>query len=81
MKCCNKDSKDSPQAKVILGRLCYCFKYSEDDFKSALNEGKETELIEEIKSKMKDLGCFCEKANPSGKCCLMDIQKFIEKSK
>lgn len=74
--CCNKNS--SNDAKTILGKLCYCFDYSEKDFIKAISENKESELLNDIKSKMKDPGCFCETANPSGKCCLADINKFIK---
>ena len=80
MKCCKKDSKKSTLAKVVPGRLCYCFEYSEEDVKISLEKGKQAELLDEIKSKMVKPGCFCESANPSGKCCLADINKFIEKN-
>lgn len=49
---------------------CYCFNHTR---KSILNEimetGKST-VIDDIKAKMKDPGCFCEKSNPQGSCCL-----------
>lgn len=34
-------------------------------------------VLNEIKAKMKDPGCFCKTANPSGKCCLGDVKKVI----
>lgn len=77
--CCGNDKAN--KAKVVKDRLCYCFKYSKDDFRNAIFENKETELLEDIKAKMKDPGCFCETANPSGKCCLADINKFIQEEK
>ena len=42
-------------------------------------KSKEDDLfVDDIKSKMKSPGCFCETANPSGKCCLSDVQAFIK---
>lgn len=61
--------------------ICFCFKYSKKDIFDAVNTNTEESIIQEIKDKMKDPGCFCEKANPSGKCCLKDIDNFIEKVK
>lgn len=78
-KCC--DNGKTNEAKVIKGRLCYCFKYSEDDFRAAISGNNESELVNAIKAKMKDPGCFCETANPSGKCCLADINKCIKEEK
>lgn len=62
-------------------KLCYCFNYSKDDFELAIVNGRENELIEEIKGKMKNPGCSCSTMNPSGKCCLGDIDLFIEMKK
>lgn len=77
--CCN--NKNLNDIKLVPGKLCYCFNYFEKDFREAIKNNCEQELINEIKSKMKDTGCFCEKSNPSGKCCLADINKFIKKEK
>jgi len=81
--CCNGKQTRNSKIQEIPGRICYCFQYSEDDFRNAISQNKESDLLNDIKSKMKDPGCFCEIANPSGKCCLPDIKKFIkaEKSK
>lgn len=79
--CCNGKQSSNSKVKEIPGRLCYCFKYSENDFRAAINKNKESDLLDDIKAKMKDPGCFCETANPSGKCCLVDIKKFIKEEK
>lgn len=80
-RCCEVENRDLKKARVIPGRLCYCFQYSEDDFRVAISKNKESDLLDDIKTKMKDPGCFCETANPSGKCCLADINKFIKEEK
>ncbi|WP_297453309.1 hypothetical protein [Persephonella sp.] len=49
--------------------ICYCFGYNIED----LNEN----TVEEIKQKIKEIGCQCEIKNPSGRCCLSDIKDFL----
>lgn len=61
--------------------ICYCFKFSKRNLSDAIKEDRENSFIDEIKKMMKDPGCFCEKANPSGKCCLNDIKNFIDEHK
>jgi NAD(P)H-nitrite reductase large subunit len=57
--------------------LCYCFNFSKEDVKQAVIKRKDQEFIEDLKKKMKDPGCDCEKLNPSGKCCLADIETYV----
>ena len=76
MDCC-LSKKNTSKAKKIDGQLCYCFNSKEKDFQSAIENNREQILIDEIKSKMKNPGCFCETSNPTGKCCLNDIKNFI----
>jgi hypothetical protein len=60
--------------------VCYCFGHTR---KSVLGEiestGKSTVLID-IKNKMKDPGCFCEKSNPQGGCCLSNVKDWVSKA-
>tara|TARA_R110000868_G_scaffold132380_2_gene343111 strand:- start:40211 stop:40420 length:210 start_codon:yes stop_codon:yes gene_type:complete len=58
--------------------ICFCFNYSKLEFEKAIKEGREDLIIEDIKAKIKDPGCSCKTLNPSGKCCLPDIAKFIK---
>jgi hypothetical protein len=60
------------------GLICYCFKQSKQELFNAIGSGNEKDILDDIKSKMKNPGCFCETANPSGKCCLADIHAFIK---
>lgn len=77
MDCCSK-SNSVKKPRKIEGKLCYCFNYTENQFLLAIRDYNENKLINEIKRKMKSHGCFCEKSNPSGKCCLKDITKFVK---
>jgi hypothetical protein len=47
--------------------ICYCFKKSKKELFDAAKSGEENLIVDDIKSKMKNPGCFCETANPSGK--------------
>lgn len=60
------------------GLICYCFNKSRAEVLLAIKNGEASLIVDEVKSKMKDPGCFCEKSNPSGKCCLKDFRDFIE---
>jgi len=63
------------------GFICFCFQYSKESLLEAIREERENEFIKNLQMRMKDPGCFCERANPSGKCCLADIHRFIELNK
>lgn len=83
MKCCDsKNKKNDQKADFNLeGLICYCFNHSKKELFDAIKNGVEESIIQEIKAKMIDPGCFCETANPSGKCCLGDIHSFIKQAK
>ena len=78
MKCCN--SNESTDFNLD-GLICYCFKHSKQELYDAIKNGTEELIIQDIKSKMDNPGCFCETANPNGKCCLLDVQLFIKQTK
>ncbi|MCO4795433.1 MAG: hypothetical protein KC493_17060 [Bacteriovoracaceae bacterium] len=79
--CCSRNNDDKNQ-KIDLdnldGLICYCFKKSKKELFEAVKNGEENLIVDDIKSKMKNPGCFCETANPSGKCCLSDVQAFVK---
>jgi copper chaperone CopZ len=77
------------QLKVEVGvketsgdrRLCYCFGHSVATIKEELRMKGHTDALEDIRQKMKDLGCTCEVTNPSGSCCLGTVGRGIETAK
>jgi hypothetical protein len=80
--CCDQNSSKSKDLLINEeGLICYCFKKSKQELLACLEKGEEQQFIGTVKAKMKDPGCFCERANPSGKCCLGDIQAFIHETK
>ena len=62
-------------------KVCYCFNITRQNILSELQTTGKTELLEEVKSKMKEPGCFCEKSNPQGECCLSNISSWIKNAK
>jgi hypothetical protein len=79
MSCCDKKEKSVAEVEFnTKGLICYCFNHSKQELLNAIKLGEERYILEDVKSKMKDPGCFCERSNPSGKCCLADFNAFIK---
>lgn len=78
MSCCDEKNESKITQLSLDGLICYCFKHSKKELFKAIQNNKQNEILDDIKAKMKDPGCFCETANPSGECCLGDVKKFIE---
>ena len=80
MKCCQSQNSDDnfPLEINLEGLICYCFKRSKKELLDAIKSGKEQEIIDDIRAKIKDPGCFYETPNPSGKCCLGDIIPLLK---
>lgn len=78
--CCSKNNEEKQKIDLenLDGLICYCFKKSKKELYENIKSGTQGLVLDEIKSKMKNPGCFCETANPSGKCCLADVQAFIK---
>ncbi len=58
--------------------LCYCFGHSVASIKDEIATTGKPIALEDIRAKMKDLGCRCETENPSGSCCLGSVGKGIK---
>jgi copper chaperone CopZ/NADH:ubiquinone oxidoreductase subunit 3 (subunit A) len=78
-----------PHLKVEVGvkeaagdrPLCYCFGHSVATVKEEIRTKGRSDALEDVRQKMKDLGCACEATNPSGSCCLGTVSKGIETAK
>lgn len=57
--------------------VCYCFLHSRGEIEAELAATGSTEVLESIKAEVKAGNCACEVRNPSGKCCLGDVQRAI----
>jgi hypothetical protein len=79
MSCCDKKNTDKSEVQFNKeGLICYCFEHSKLELFNASLAGNEKQILDDIISKMKNPGCFCETSNPSGKCCLSDVNAFIK---
>ncbi len=58
--------------------LCYCFDHSVASIKEEIRANGKSVALEEIRAKMKDPGCRCERENPSGSCCLGSVANGIQ---
>ena len=58
--------------------VCYCFNWTKEKISDEVNKLGKTNAIGDISEKMNSIGCDCEHKNPSGKCCLKDVQKVIK---
>ncbi len=60
------------------GLLCYCFGHSVEDVEEELARTGSTTVVERIRSEIKAGNCACESRNPSGRCCLGEVQKMVQ---
>ncbi len=66
--------------KSPLTPLCYCFKISKGEVLQELEQSGTSRVVQRIEEKMaQQAGCFCEKANPRGKCCIGDIVDWLKR--
>ncbi len=57
--------------------LCYCFEYSRADIGRDIESLGKTEIPDRIKAEVQAGFCACEVKNPSGKCCLGDVNRTV----
>lgn len=56
--------------------ICYCFDWTRQRIKEALIAQK-ISPVEEIKQHIQAKRCGCEFNNPEGKCCLKNVNQYI----
>ncbi|GJL53018.1 MAG: (2Fe-2S)-binding protein [Nitrospirales bacterium] len=61
--------------------LCYCFGYTRADIRKDIHMKNNTDIEAIIRQRVKAKECWCEKANPSGACCLGEVAKAINHAK
>ena len=59
------------------GLLCYCFQHRRPDLARELAETGFTAVFDEIKGEVQAGNCACEVKNPTGRCCLGEVQAAI----
>ncbi len=61
--------------------LCYCFDYERADIWEDIRQRNDTDIEKIIRERVQAGECWCEKANPSGGCCLGEVTKAIRVAK
>ncbi len=66
----------------VDGLLCYCFGHRRSDFQQEQEIGDTggATIVESIRDKTRAGECACEVRNPTGRCCLGEIGRFIAAS-
>lgn len=70
---------DKDQGLNVL--VCYCFGQTRESILNGFKSTNDFDVIEDIKKKMNDPGCFCERSNPQGSCCLGNVSAWIKQLK
>lgn len=55
--------------------VCYCFNITEEDIREEIRKTGRTTASQRIRSEIKARNCACEINNPSGRCCLGDVER------
>lgn len=59
--------------------LCYCFGFTEGDMRDEIAQEGETSIPAQVTQFIKEKLCACEIRNPSGVCCLGEINKTVKR--
>jgi hypothetical protein len=59
--------------------LCYCFGFTEGDIRRELARAGETRIPSRIGRLIKEKLCACEVRNPSGACCLGEVNRSVKR--
>jgi hypothetical protein len=62
-------------------KTCFCFNVTKGEIVDELKATGDCNVINLIKAKMRDHGCFCETSNPEGSCCLANNIAYINEQK
>lgn len=58
--------------------LCYCFDFYERDIREEVEKTGETTIPRRIRALVKEGMCACKARNPSGGCCLGEVNRFAK---
>src|SRR5215471_16136402 len=58
--------------------LCYCFDYTRSDITRDLSLNGEADIPKKVKAEVHRGFCACEVKNPSGACCLGDLNRIVK---
>jgi len=55
--------------------LCYCFGFNENNIRDEFDRTGSTSIVEKVSRLIREGLCACEARNPSGVCCLGELNK------
>ena len=75
------DLREPVGAKLIgdTRPICYCFGFAECDVRKQIRQTGHTTIATTISSLIREGMCACEIRNPSGRCCLGDLNQLIKR--
>ena len=59
------------------GWVCYCYHHSLRSLERELRETGESTVVAEITAEVQAGNCACDVRNPTGKCCLGEVQRAL----
>jgi Zinc binding domain len=59
--------------------LCYCFGFDESHIRAEISRTGNTTIPERISNLIREGLCACEARNPSGVCCLGEVNKAVRR--
>lgn len=59
--------------------VCYCFSWTQAKILDQIRQQGSTTVVQEISAKVKAGKCACEIKNPSGRCCLGEVNKLVKR--
>jgi hypothetical protein len=60
--------------------LCYCFGYDREQIRQDIEQRGTSDIPDRIKTEVQDGFCACEVKNPSGACCLGEMNRAIKEA-
>jgi len=58
--------------------ICYCFGHTIESLQGGVTRTGRSEAVEAIQAAVKAGTCRCDVMNPSGRCCLGDVNKALK---
>lgn len=79
--CCSSESVEviGGCSKSDSPLLCYCFGFTENDIRDQIAETGITTIPDKILTLTREGLCSCATLNPSGLCCLGDVNRVVKK--
>ncbi len=64
---------------LLTTPLDYCFGWTPERIFEQIRQSGHSTAVQEISAKVKARECACDIKNPSGRCCLGNVNKVVKK--